>query len=479
MREMLQSKRAAFEHQPKGVDMEPIHLRTFDGITPPHASGTPRPLAHPDKRGALQEQLAKLLDAGIIRRSAETNTTFAGQVVMATKGAGYRLCVDFKQLNAVLVPDANILPTVPECLATLTACQRFFALDLKAGFHQIPIAEADKYKTRFVCEFGTFEYNFLPFGVATGPVVCQRMMEDVFTDLIAGGIAAIYLDDIGGGDLDSALGLDGTPIVNLPPLVQRPGVDPVWARTIRNLSVVLDRAIERRVVFGWEKSQLGNPFSKWLGQLLTPGARQIDPSRFDGLRRMGCPRNKKELVAAVALFSYYRDYIPNLAEMLQPFSALTAHQAKFNWTEVHTKAFNAIIEAICTSTSLVALDWNHPFTLITDASNEAIGATLLTGPPGQQRPWCFASRRLNPAERNYNVTEKECLAIHWSVDRWREILWARPFFVHTDHKNLVFLQSSANARVKRWRSSLSRYDFQLQLSKICESLKSRPRECRY
>ena len=453
----------AFQRQPEGVLMEPVQLPVVDGKRPVASAGHARHVANVDKRNALERDIEQLLAKGIIRRCApDSDKTFAGQVVMAPKAGSpgqYRFCVDFRQYNDVAAADARGFPTVGESIASLEGCTLFFSLDLMAGFHQIPVAEADKHKLRFVTHLGDFEFNFVPFGITNGPTFCQTLMESVNRDLIGRRVVSIYVDDFAGGDRVSAPAVAGDVDEEAHWVAPR-GIRTAWAEMLRNLRRVLRRAVQRRLVFTLQKCRFGFKEHRWLGQLVTAEGRRIDPARFDGLRSMPIPQTKAQLVSFVALASYFREFVPHMADLLVPFSGLLQHNARFTWTEAHTTAFWAVITAIISAGTLVNLDWNHPFVVQVDASKYAVGAVLLTGPPDALRPYAFISRKLHDAETRYNVTEKECLAMHWAVtDKWAEILWGRPFYLHTDHKNLMYMLASENERVRRWVSSLSRFRF--------------------
>ena len=460
LRETLLDFKEAFVPRKTGIIMDPLPLPVIEGKVPVAAPGHPRYVSSEPKRAAMSAQLAKLLEKGIIRRCApNSNKTYSGQVVMAPKlgrPGEYRFCADFRQYNEIAAADTRNFPSVGDSIASLNGCRRFFSLDLLAGFHQIPLAEADKHKTRFVTADGDFEFNFLPFGVTNGPSMCQTMMDAKFRDLIGRRVTSVYMDDMAGGDRQPVPD-DGDVDASWSPPA---GVRDDWGNMLRNLRRVLRRAVENGIVFTLSKCRFGFEQHRWLGQVVTSTGRRIDPSRFEGLRNMQEPQNKAQLVSFCALASYFRDFVPHMAELLNAFGDLQKQYARFNWTATHSAAFRAVIDAICNAGELVHLDWSHPFVVQTDASQHAIGAVLLTGPPDNLRPYAYISRRLTPAERKWNTTEKEGLAIHWAVtDKWAEILWGRPFLLNTDHKNLTYMMESDNPRVRRWVSSLGRFTF--------------------
>ncbi len=120
-----------------------------------------RPI-HPQDVDAVRRHLKELLDAGVIRQS---ESPFASPIVVVRKkNNDVRLCIDFRKLNSQTIKDAYALPNLEEAFSALTGSKWFSVLDLKSGFYQIEMEEADKQKTAFVCPLGFWEFNRMPKG---------------------------------------------------------------------------------------------------------------------------------------------------------------------------------------------------------------------------------------------------------------------------------------------------------------------------
>ncbi len=151
-----------------------------------------RPI-HPQDVDAVRRHLKELLDAGVIR---ESESPFASPIVVVKKkNNDVRLCIDFRKLNSQTIKDAYALPNLEEAFSVLSGSKWFSVLDLKSGFYQIEMEEADKQKTAFVCPLGFYEFNQMPQGVTIAPSSFQRLMERCM-----GGLnrreALVFIDDL-------------------------------------------------------------------------------------------------------------------------------------------------------------------------------------------------------------------------------------------------------------------------------------------
>ena len=116
-----------------------------------------------------------MLEQGKIRPS---NSPFAHPVVCVTKPTGdIRLCVDLRLVNSMTIADRYPLPRVDDLLRKVSTAKWISKIDASQGYHQIPIAPEDCYKTAFVTDDGLFEFIYLPFGAKTASQTYERMMD--------------------------------------------------------------------------------------------------------------------------------------------------------------------------------------------------------------------------------------------------------------------------------------------------------------
>ena len=140
-------------------------------------------------------------------------------------------------------------------------------------------------------------------------------------------------------------------------------------------------------------------------------------------------------------------------------------KAEWKWTEECTRAFQCLKSRICEQPVLAVPTVGDQFRVGADSSNYVNGARLSQNIDGKWQPIAFRSQSLTPAERNYEIYDKEMLAIMDSLSEWRQyLLGARQTFeIWTDHLNLQYFRKpqKINYRQARWVTELQDYDFKL------------------
>ena len=142
----------------------------------------------------VREHIKEMLDADAIR---ESQSPFSSNIVLVRKkDNSLRFCIDFRKLKNRTVKDAYSLPRIEETIDSLSGAKYFSKLDLRSGYWQVGIKEADKHKTAFsVGPLGFFECNRMAFGLTNAPATFQRLTERCMGELHLKE-CLIYLDDI-------------------------------------------------------------------------------------------------------------------------------------------------------------------------------------------------------------------------------------------------------------------------------------------
>jgi len=183
---------------------------------------------------------------------------------------------------------------------------------------------------------------------------------------------------------------------------------------------------------------------EYLGVILSEGQVQMDHSKIAGIVNWPVPRTVKHVQAFLGFCNFYRHFIKDFSHIAQPLFNLMKKGVPFVWGQDQEHAFKDLIMIFMTAPVLALPDHNQPFCLITDASDFATGA-ILEQPDALNcwHPIAYHSKSLLPAERNYEIHDKELLAIICALDIFRHYLEGRDDTteIWSDHGNLVYFST--------------------------------------
>jgi hypothetical protein len=196
----------------------------------------------------------------------------------------------------------------------------------------------------------------------------------------------------------------------------------------------------------------------------------MDPKKVQSINEWPTPNSLKEVQSFLGTANYYRRFVEGYSKIAAPLTELTKKDQPFQWKEEQDEAFVKIKRHIVTAPVLRMFDPAEPITIETDASDYAIGACMSQpDDSGRLHPVMFYSRKMVPAERNYDIHDKELLAIVDTFREWRVYLQGTTHQVKviTDHKNLTFFTTTKalNRRQTRWAETLGQYNFKITYQK--------------
>lgn len=391
----------------------------------------------PAKKAIVRAEIDKMLEDEIIE---EAESEWASPVVLVPKKNGEtRFCVDYRRLNAVTRTDKYPLPAIDDILSSTTANCVMSTIDLKAGYWQVEVAAEDRHKTAFTTPFGTFQFRRMPFGLKNSPATFQRLM-DRFRSGLNDVCVVAYLDDL---------------------LV----VSDSLSSHVEDLQKVFNRLRLFGLRANREKCMFARDQVTYLGHVVSAKGIQPDPDKVRAVQEMAPPSNLKQMRTFLQTCSWFRKFIPNFSEIARPLTELTKKNANWMWGEAQDRAFRSLKEKLISAPILRQPDFEAPFILRTDASAYALGAVLMQGKDiHDERPIVYASRLLCPAERNYNTTEREALAVVWALDKFRGYIEGAPIRICTDHQPLRWLMSlkTPSGRLARWAMKIQSFDLNLE-----------------
>jgi len=227
----------------------------------------------------------------------------------------------------------------------------------------------------------------MTFGLCNAPATFQTFMDTQFTDLIATGHIVIYLDDI----LIFATTLD---------------------KLVFYTHQVLKRLQELNLFLRPAKCSFNQMSVEYLGLIISEGELHMDPVKLQAVKDWPRPKSVKDIQKFLGFCNFYPRFVCTYSTLAHPLFDLTKKTTTWTWTPACEAAFTGLQRTLTTSPVLILPDYDKAFTLITDASDYATGTILEQEDAlGCSHPVAYYSKSLQPAERNYEIHDKELLAI--------------------------------------------------------------------
>ncbi|MBM3939179.1 MAG: hypothetical protein FJ333_11085, partial [Sphingomonadales bacterium] len=390
------------------------------------------------KLAAAKKEFRELEAQGIVRRS---KSNWASPLHMVKKPDGsWRPCGDYRQLNLQTKQDCYTCPNIGDLTARLAGRKVFSKIDLRKGYHQVPVDPADIEKTAIVTPFGLFEYMRMPFGLKNAGQTFQRMMDNVLEEMDS---SFCYMDDVMVASFSEDEHLED----------------------LRNL---FGRLEKHGLVLNEDKCEFGKQGLEYLGHWVSASGIRPVESKVEAIKNFPAPQSVSSLQTFLGMINFYRRFLRGAAGILKPLTdALKgAKKGKLEWTEEMTAAFCKIKDSLSSTTELAHPEVGAELRLAVDASNTHVGAVLEQKGSAGFRPLGFFSRKLEPAQTRYSTFDRELLGCYLAIKHFRWSLEGRPFHILTDHKPLVFalhrLTDHWTARQQRQMSFIAEFTADLR-----------------
>src|SRR5258708_33607 len=191
----------------------------------------------------------------------------------------------------------------------------------------------------------------------------------------------------------------------------------------RIICQVLTTLCKQRLFLKPEKCKFEQKEVKYLGLVISKDHVAMDLTKVCGVMEWPTPMKVKEVQSFLGFVNFYQKFICNFSDVTHPLYALTHKTQWWVWGSPEQKVFNALKKAVTSAPILTFPSQSGHFHLECNASNFATGVVLSqVQADGMHQPIAFMSKGFSDAECNYQIHDKEMLAIMHALDELRQFL---------------------------------------------------------
>ncbi|UYV83545.1 hypothetical protein LAZ67_23001432 [Cordylochernes scorpioides] len=388
----------------------------------------------------IRNQIQQMLENGIIEQSF---SPFSSPVTLVTKrDKTKRFCIDYRKVNELISSDVHPLPRIEDILDRLAQAKYFSTADISSAYWQVPIHPDSRPLLAFATFEGLYQPTRLPFGLKTSPQIYERAISQVLQRHGLDSVAHYFDDFI------------------------------IYSNTLEehqnHLRQFFAFCEAEKLQLNFAKCEFFKQSINFLGYTITAGTITPLTRNTDIIHAIKQPHNRKTLQSFLGAVNVYNKFIPEYARLRAPLNNLLKKDVLWNWNEVCQKAFIDLKGNLTQHPILHLYKEGLPCQVYCDASTLGIAGILKqVHPDGNIYPVQYFSRTLRPHEKNYSISELECLAIVESVEKFRIYLMGRKFTIFSDHHALQWLKTIKNpsGRLFRWSLRLSSNEYEVRYIK--------------
>nr|XP_027102809.1 uncharacterized protein LOC113724064 [Coffea arabica] len=385
----------------------------------------------PERSKAISDEVDKLLPAKMIHE-VQYPTWLSNPVMVKKDTGGWRICVDFTDLNKACPKDCYPLPRIDALVDSAMGYEVLCFLDAFKGYHQIGMSEEDQEKTAFYTDQGTYCYTTIPFGLKNAGATYQRLINRLFKNQIGRNVEA-YVDDI---------------------LVKSQATS-AFLSDLREVFGVLR---DSRMKLNPKKCVFGVTSGKFLGYLVSRRGIEANPDKVKAIQDMSPPRNVREVQRLNGRLAALNRFLSQSAKKALPFFKVLKKADQFAWTEECQGAFDQLKQYLHHLPTLASPRSEEKLYLYLSVADEAVSAVLIRD-EGTQVPVYYVSRALRGPETRYTQVEKLVLGLVHTARRLNPYFLAHPISVRTDQPiRQILVRPEASGRLTKWAVELGEYD---------------------
>ena len=400
----------------------------------------------------LDEKLRNMVESGLIAIAKESEFCSPIHIVKKKEPGKYRLTIDYRLLNNMLIQNRWPIPNIRSVLEELSGSRFYSVCDCRSGFWQLTLDEDSRKLTAFAARDRLYQWRVLPMGLSVSPGIFQSVMMDALGPDVHKN-CLVYIDDI-----------------------------VVYTETAAEHLQVLRRIFRRLWEAGIrlhpDKSHFGVSKVEFLGYTVSAQGYIPMPSKVESILSIERPTNKTALKSFIGSVAYYTMSLPMLQHILNPLHAITGSKSTFEWKDEHETAFEEAKQVLASCGPLAFPDKSGECQLVltTDSSDEGYGGVLSERQAnGVEKPLGYFSGSYRNSSLNWKILEKELYSFYFGLQYFYVQLMAADFVWRTDNRGLSTLATNPslrskpngapNSRVIRWLEYIAQFDFTIELRK--------------
>jgi hypothetical protein len=215
-------------------------------------------------------------------------------VLVQKKDGTWRLCIDYWALNKIIVRNRYPIPQIDDLLDQIKGEKYFSKIDLKSGYHQVPIEPSDVWKIAYKAKEGLLKWLVMPFGLKNAPTTFMRLLDEILRPF-TNSFVVVYLDDI---------------------LI----FSQTWEEHLHHIRQVLQTLRKHKLCANLEKCTFGMTQVQYLGYIIDEHGVHVDPTKIQFIRDCLAPTTLTELRIFLGLCNFYGRFVLGFSHITWPMS---------------------------------------------------------------------------------------------------------------------------------------------------------------
>ncbi|GJV34594.1 reverse transcriptase domain-containing protein [Tanacetum coccineum] len=388
----------------------------------------------PERNKAIQEEVEKLVGAGIIKKD-HYHSWLSNPVMVKKYDDSCRMCMDFEDLNKACPKDGYPLSEINWKVESLCGYPFKCILDAYKGYHQIKMAKEDEEKITFITSQGVFCYSKMPFGLKNAEATYQRLADKAFQKQIGRNLE-VYVDDL---------------------VIKSRSEHEI----IRDIEETFKTLREINMKLNPKKCTFGIKEGTFLGNKVNTEGIMVCLDKVGAVLNLASPKCRKDVQKLNGKLASLNRFLFKSAEKSLPFFKTLKYftrNSDFQWTAEAEAAFKEMKKLIAELPTLTAPMKREELIMYLAAAREVVSAVLMTEREAKQMPVYFVSRALQGPEINYTSMEKLVLALVHASKRLKRYFQAHTIIVITDQPiKQILSRPEVTGTLQKWSIELGEY----------------------